>query len=253
MLSLDNAYNDEELRAFDERVRKGAGLGRGAGGLRRGDEDRRPEHRADLRGRQPRRAARHAATARAARTSRPTCGRFARFRSRCATVPAERIEVRGEVYLPRASFERMNREREERAETPFCEPPKRGRRHDAQSGSGARGQDAGSPPSSTSRSAQTPPLRTARVALARAPLRPRSRRWGLPVEPHWRRCDGIDAGRRVLRGMGRTSGARCHFDTDGVVDQGGRPRAARATRRDRQVPAVGNRVQVPARAGDDDC
>src|SRR3954462_10485057 len=29
MLSLDNAYNDEELRAFDERVRKGAGLGDG--------------------------------------------------------------------------------------------------------------------------------------------------------------------------------------------------------------------------------
>src|SRR3954470_6398409 len=27
MLSLDNAYNDEELMAFDERVRKGAGLG----------------------------------------------------------------------------------------------------------------------------------------------------------------------------------------------------------------------------------
>jgi DNA ligase (NAD+) len=27
MLSLDNAYSDEELKAFDERVRKGAGLG----------------------------------------------------------------------------------------------------------------------------------------------------------------------------------------------------------------------------------
>src|SRR3954471_16509556 len=27
MLSLDNAYNDEELRAFDERVRKAAALG----------------------------------------------------------------------------------------------------------------------------------------------------------------------------------------------------------------------------------
>jgi len=27
MLSLDNAYDDEELRAFDERVRKAAGLG----------------------------------------------------------------------------------------------------------------------------------------------------------------------------------------------------------------------------------
>src|SRR4051812_13760397 len=27
MLSLDNAYDEDELRAFDERVRKGAGLG----------------------------------------------------------------------------------------------------------------------------------------------------------------------------------------------------------------------------------
>src|SRR6266567_1296291 len=27
MLSLDNAYNEEELKAFDERVRKAAGLG----------------------------------------------------------------------------------------------------------------------------------------------------------------------------------------------------------------------------------
>src|SRR5260370_38877344 len=27
MLSLDNAYNDDELKAFDERVRKGAGTG----------------------------------------------------------------------------------------------------------------------------------------------------------------------------------------------------------------------------------
>ncbi len=51
MLSLDNAYTEEELRAFDERVRKGAGLGDSAGRLRRGDEDRRPEHRPDLRGR----------------------------------------------------------------------------------------------------------------------------------------------------------------------------------------------------------
>ena len=70
MLSLDNAYNEEELRAFDERVRKGGrtlGDGR-ASSLRRRAEDRRPEHRADLRGRPARRAARRAATACAART-----------------------------------------------------------------------------------------------------------------------------------------------------------------------------------------
>src|SRR4051794_34961276 len=30
MLSLDNAYNDAELRAFDERTRRGAGLGSAA-------------------------------------------------------------------------------------------------------------------------------------------------------------------------------------------------------------------------------
>src|SRR5580765_3685219 len=29
MLSLDNAYNEDELRAFDDRVRKGAGVGAG--------------------------------------------------------------------------------------------------------------------------------------------------------------------------------------------------------------------------------
>ncbi len=39
MLSLDNAYNDEELRAFDERVRKGAGRRRRRRRVRRRDED----------------------------------------------------------------------------------------------------------------------------------------------------------------------------------------------------------------------
>ena len=67
MLSLDNAYNEDELRAFDERVRRGLGTD-GAGGVRRRAEDRRAEHRADLRGR-PAGARRHARRRRrAART-----------------------------------------------------------------------------------------------------------------------------------------------------------------------------------------
>src|SRR5581483_1528321 len=36
--------------------------------------------------------------------------------------PGGRIEVRGEVYLPRASFERINREREEAGEPLFANP-----------------------------------------------------------------------------------------------------------------------------------
>src|SRR6266540_3415004 len=111
MLSLDNAYNEEELRAFDERVRKAAGLGEQAvayvaelkidglsialtyeqghlvRGASRGDGSRGEEVTANVR------------TIRAI----PLALRNA---------PSSPMEIRGEVYLPRASFERMNRERE---------------------------------------------------------------------------------------------------------------------------------------------
>ena len=47
MLSLDNAYNEEDLRAFDERVRKGLAIEHVAG-IRRRAEDRWSQHGADL-------------------------------------------------------------------------------------------------------------------------------------------------------------------------------------------------------------
>ena len=121
MLSLDNAYNDGELRAFDERVRKGAGLGDAAvpyvaelkidglsialtyedgrllRGATRGDGVRGEDVTANVR------------TIRAIPLS---------LRS---PVPG-RIEVRGEVYLPRTSFERMNVEREKEGEPLFQNP-----------------------------------------------------------------------------------------------------------------------------------
>src|SRR3954449_892252 len=121
MLSLDNAYNDEELRAFDERVRKGAGLGdapvayvaelkidglsialtyedgRLVRGATRGDGVRGEEVTPNVR------------TIRAIPLS---------LRS---AVPG-RIEVRGEVFLPRAQFERINRERESEAEPLYANP-----------------------------------------------------------------------------------------------------------------------------------
>ena len=121
MLSLDNAYNDDELRAFDERVRKGAGLGETAvpyvaelkidglsialtyedgrlvRGATRGDGARGEDVTANVR------------TIRAIPLS-------------LKTPVAGRIEVRGEVYLPRASFERMNVEREKEGEPLFQNP-----------------------------------------------------------------------------------------------------------------------------------
>src|SRR4029453_10575587 len=121
MLSLDNAYNEEELRAFDERVRRGAGLGatpvayvaelkidglsialtyedgRLVRGATRGDGVRGEEVTPNVR------------TIRAIPLSlgEPVPGR---------------IEVRGEVFLPRKQLERINKEREEEGEPLFQNP-----------------------------------------------------------------------------------------------------------------------------------
>src|SRR6185295_15261383 len=121
MLSLDNAYNEEELKAFDERVRKGAGLGETAvayvaemkidglslaltyedgllvRGATRGDGTRGEDVTANVR------------TIRAVPL-------------RLRAGPSGRIEVRGEIYLSRASFARMNREQIEAGDTPFANP-----------------------------------------------------------------------------------------------------------------------------------
>src|SRR5919201_2307151 len=121
MLSLDNAYTDAELRAFDERVRRGAGVregnvvyvaelkidglsialtyedGRLVRGATRGDGVRGEDVTPNVR------------TIRAIPLS-------------LRDAPTGRIEVRGEVFLPRAAFDRMNSEREEAGEPLFANP-----------------------------------------------------------------------------------------------------------------------------------
>ncbi len=76
------------------------------------------------------------------------------------------------------------------------------------------------------------------------------RGWGLPVEPHWRRCAGIDEvvafcaewseKRRIARVRNRRRRR-----------QGGRSGAAGAARGDREVSTVGDCLQVSRAAGDD--
>ncbi len=120
-----------------------------------------------------------------------------------------RLEVRGEVYLPRASFDRVNQEREDAEEPAFANP---------------RNAAAG-----TMRSLD--PAVVARRGLSafvyqivadgeergtHADAMRRMRDLGLPVEPHWRRCEGIEA----VIDYCREWGDRRHtmgFDTDGVV------------------------------------
>ena len=120
MLSLDNGYSEDELRAFDERVRRGLGDtgpvayyaelkidglsisltyedGRLRRGVTRGDGIRGEDVTANV------------------RTIRAIPLRLR------GDAPAL-MEVRGEVYFPRASFERLNRERLEAGEPVFANP-----------------------------------------------------------------------------------------------------------------------------------
>jgi len=227
MLSLDNAYSDEELRAFDERVRRGAGLGDAAvayvaelkidglsialtyerGSLRRGatrgDGVRGEDVTANVR------------TIRAI----PLALRGSR-------VPAGRIEIRGEVYLPRASFERINREMED-AGLPLFQNPR----------NTAAGTMRNLDPSLVSKrnmgafvyqlvtDASTASVDTqgrARGAPEEARFDTHAETlqamtaWGLPVERHWRRCAGID---EVAAFCAEWADARnsLEFETDGVV------------------------------------
>src|SRR4029453_12559473 len=121
MLSLDNAYNEDELRSFDERVRRGAGLG-----------DKPVTYVAELK-------IDGLSIALTYEEGRLTCGatrgdgvRGEDVTANVRTIrsiplslkdaPVGRIEVRGEVFLPRRSFERINKEREDEGEPLFANP-----------------------------------------------------------------------------------------------------------------------------------
>ena len=238
MLSLDNAYNEDELRAFDERVRRAAGLGdrpvayvaelkidglsialtyeggRLVRGATRGDGSRGEEVTANVR------------TIRAI----PLALRRA---------PDSRMEIRGEVYLPRASFERMNREREEAGEPLFQNPRNAAagtmRNLDpalvSKRGLGAFTYQVVRGSAFDVRRVNDEP-RTSNVEPRTTHVEPRTSNddfmdshaaalaamseWGLPVERHWKRCGSIDD---VIGFCHEWAERRrtLDFDTDGVV------------------------------------
>jgi DNA ligase (NAD+) len=215
MLSLDNAYTEEELRAFDERVRKGAGLGnapvayvaemkidglsialtyedrRLLRGATRGDGSRGEDVTANVR------------TIRA-------------IPLRLRGGPAGRIEIRGEVYLPRASFDRMNREREDAGLPLFMNPR-----------NAAAGTMRNLDPALVSKrglsafvyqivSAANHHAAAGGGLATHAATLTALAAWGMPVEPHWTRCDGIAAVAAFCEAWA-TRRRTLDFDTDGVV------------------------------------
>jgi DNA ligase (NAD+) len=218
MLSLDNAYDEEDLRAFDERVRKAAGLGNGpvsyvaelkidglsialtyedgrlVRGATRGDGMRGENVTANVR----------------AIRAIPLALRSG---------PHERIEVRGEVYLPRTSFARMNREREELGETLFQNP------RNAAAGTmrnldpalvAKRNLSAFTYQLVTGSSGTSESRPEGRAFSSHAQVLGAMTSWGLPVEPHWKSCDGIDEVIAFCAAWADTRQA-LEFETDGVV------------------------------------
>ncbi len=209
MLSLDNAYSEDEVRAFDERVRRGLGAPGAAlayvtelkidglsislvyengvlvRGVTRGDGQRGEDVTSNVR------------TVRA-------------IPLQLREAVAGRIEVRGEVYLPRQAFERANREREARGEPIFANPR-----------NAAAGAIRNLDPRQVARRGLSSFVYQLLGEPALVPDRhsatlDRLRALGLPVEPHWRLCHGVD---EVLAYCAEWREARrsLPFDTDGVV------------------------------------
>jgi DNA ligase (NAD+) len=206
MLSLDNAYNDEDLRAFDDRVRKGLGLqgppayvaelkvdglsislayedGRLVGGATRGDG----VHGEDV--------------THNVRTIR-------RIPLVLRNGPSGRIEIRGEVFLPLAEFERTNKKKEAAGEPIFANP--------RNTAAGAmRNVDPGEV-AKRGLSAWFYQVVDSVSWDTHAQMLEALRAWGMPVEPHWQRCEGVEEVLKYCeewRDRRRTLG----FETDGVV------------------------------------
>lgn len=212
MLSLDNAYSEADLRDFDDRVRR---LAREAQpGIKE------VAYTAELKidGLSISIAYRDGVLARGV-----TRGDGARGEDVTSNVRAIRaiplaltggpgglVEVRGEVYMPRTAFERLNRERQDADEPLFANP---------------RNVAAG-----TMRNLDPALVASRRLAAcfyqtilpgADGPstqgeaLR-QLRAWGLPVDPNWQRSVGVED---LVAYCRRWQDARhgLDFETDGVV------------------------------------
>jgi DNA ligase (NAD+) len=208
MLSLDNTYNEEELREFEKRIFRQVGErkldyvaepkidglsmalhyeeGRLVRGVTRGDGVRGDDVTPNVR-------AIKAVPLTLSGESVPT-----------------KLEVRGEVFLPRSRFDAINREREEREEEPFANP---------------RNVASGTMKSLDARVVAGRGLRIYVYSVAQAEgvtirsqweALERMRSWGLRTHPDSRPCHGLD---EVLAFCADWQRKRdeLEYDIDGVV------------------------------------
>ena len=125
MLSLDNAYSEDELREFDDRVRRGLGLDTGSDDAVAYVAELKIDGLSVALTYQDRQLVRGATRGDGTRGEDVTPNirtiRAIPLRLR-DTAPADRFEIRGEIFLPRKAFDRINREREAEGEILFANP-----------------------------------------------------------------------------------------------------------------------------------
>jgi DNA ligase (NAD+) len=235
MLSLDNAYNEDELRAFDDRVRRGLD----AAGSAVDNVDYVAELKIDgvsialtyVDGVLTRAATRGDGVRGEDVTPNVRTVRAIPLRLG-AGAPPGRIEVRGEVYLPRKAFERTNAEREQAGDPLFANP------RNAAAGTlrnldpalvAKRGLSAltyqlvkgrpegrplpeGKPPEGDQVEADL----QVGLSIRHSDVLQQLRKWGLPVEPHWQHCIGVDALVAFVNEWAERRRSLA-FDTDGIV------------------------------------
>jgi len=212
MLSLDNAYNEDELRAFDERLRRGLD-----------NIEEAVPYVAELKidGLSIALQYRDGKLVRAATRGDGTTGEDVTLNVKTikdvphtlAGGPKGTIEIRGEIYLPRKEFERTNTEREDAGEPRFANP------RNAASGA-IRQIDPEQVRKRGLRAFFYQLVSKHGMPGTHRELLETLERWGLPVEPHWKALKGVDkvAAYCAEWGEKRSSGARAlAFDTDGVV------------------------------------
>ena len=214
MLSLDNCYDQDDLRAFDERVRKGIGWDEPG---RRSLGEGGPAYVAELKidglsialtyqdGRLVRGATRGDGVLGEDVTQNVRTVRAIPLSLRGG--PKGRIEVRGEVYLPKKNFERINEAQEAAGEPLYAN---------------ARNTAAGTMRNLDPRLVAKRGLASWTYQLVPPELHSHAAMlsdmatWGLPVEPHWKQCDGIGAVIEFCESWRDTRGTLA-FETDGVV------------------------------------
>ena len=215
MLSLDNAYDEADLRAFDERVRKGLG------GVDTAD------YVCELKidGLSISLLYEHGRLLRGATRGDGVQGEDVTFNVRTIKAiplrldgaPGGRMEIRGEVYFPRTAFDRLNAERERQGEPLFANPR-----------NAAAGTMRTLDPTAVSRrglsawlyqvvtGTGTETSKNDADFATHAAMLTQLRAWGCPVEPHWRDVEGIDAVLAFCEEW-RERRHQLPFETDGVV------------------------------------